>query len=39
VTVYRKESFPNKESGTKILQNTVYTFRLPGRHHQLLFKY
>jgi len=35
-TVYRKKSFPSKESDTKNL--TGYILRLRSRHHQLLFK-
>jgi len=36
-TVDGKKSFHNTESDAKILQS-IYLFRLQGRHHQLLFK-
>jgi len=35
-SVYRKKTFPSKESDTKDLAE--YILRLRSRHHQLLFK-
>jgi len=33
---YQKESFPSKESDSKLFQSI---FRLKSRHHQLIFKW